>query len=117
MKTTLLPLFLKVFLLPERATCDIQTFNTLCSASSPVTTSIFSSKYLGDGLEEKAAADSIRDIFLIESVPKKKLGEKTRERPHFLYCTSSLLSPLIYMSTSLFITMTVSQKVKLLEFR
>lgn len=35
-------------------------------------TSIFSSKHFGDGLEEKAAADSVRGIFLRESVPERK---------------------------------------------
>lgn len=62
--------------LPERAIHDIQTFNTLYSASSPVITSIFSSKHFCDDLEEKAAADSIRDIFLIESGPKRINREK-----------------------------------------
>lgn len=58
--------------LPERAIYDIQTFNTLYSASSPVITSIFLSKHFGDDLEESAVADSIRDVFLIVSVPKRK---------------------------------------------
>lgn len=49
-------------------------FNTLCSVSSPVMTSIFSSKHCCDGLEEKAAADSIRDMFLIEFEFEAVLG-------------------------------------------
>ena len=57
---------------PGRAIHDAQTFNTLCSVSSPVMTSIFSSKHFGDGLEEKAAADSVRGIFLKEPVPERK---------------------------------------------
>lgn len=82
LKSILLPFFKKTMSLlmitlylqglPQRAIYDIQTFNTLYSASSPVITSIFFSKHFGDDLEERAAADSIRDIFLIVSVPKRK---------------------------------------------
>lgn len=64
-----------VYIILEKVMHSIQTFNTLCSVSSPVMTSIFSSKHFCDGLEEKAAADSIRDRFLIESVPKRKQEE------------------------------------------
>lgn len=58
-------------------------FNTLCSVSSPVMTSIFSSKHFCDGLEEKAAADSIRDMFLIGSEFEATLGNFKRDLNDF----------------------------------
>lgn len=59
-------------------------FNTLCSVSSPVMTSIFSSKHFCDGLEEKAAADSIRDMFLIGSAEfEAALGNFKRDLNDF----------------------------------
>lgn len=71
-------------MLPKRVKHDIQTFNTLCSDSSPVITSIFSSKHFRDGWEENAAADSVREVFLIESVPKRKCGKNTEKSPFSL---------------------------------
>lgn len=94
---------------------DTQTFNTLCSASSPVITSIFFSKHVGDGLEERAAADSVRGVFFIESVPKRKWGKKNTQKAPFSLSYTFFVAPVKYLSLPLFITMSVSKKSKFLS--
>lgn len=62
---------------------DIQTCNTLCSASSPVITSTLSNRIFSTGLEIQAAADSISVAFLNKALSEGKKNKLFLYREYF----------------------------------